>query len=180
MRGDQLARQWRIVRTREASSNGLAIAEIAQREKTGTRTIYRDLEAFQEAGFPLYVEKANARSFIAPFKSKIPLPFALTELIALNSYRDLDCKAFDQAPIPAPIWPQGCRITKGIQSHLIRDSYGKSDIARPDPRPLESWIKVNILMRAGCCSFMDGLPIWVLLDGKLPSGRRLIGMIRKL
>jgi len=50
MRGDQLARQWRVIRAIEASPNGLTVAEIAKREDSGIRTIYRDLEA-QAAGF---------------------------------------------------------------------------------------------------------------------------------
>jgi hypothetical protein len=45
MRGDQLAGQWRDIRAIEASPNGLTVTEIAQREETGIRTIYRDLEA---------------------------------------------------------------------------------------------------------------------------------------
>jgi predicted DNA-binding transcriptional regulator YafY len=49
MRGDQLARQWRIIRAIEASPSGLTVAEIAKRETTGIRTIYRDLEALQPA-----------------------------------------------------------------------------------------------------------------------------------
>ena len=53
MRGDQLARQWRIIRAIEASPKGLTVTEIAQREETGIRTIYRDLGALQAAGFPL-------------------------------------------------------------------------------------------------------------------------------
>ncbi len=75
MRGDQLARQWRIIRAIEASTNGLTVTEIAQREETGIRTIYRDLEALQGAGFPLYterVEKANRWAFVDTFKFKIP------------------------------------------------------------------------------------------------------------
>jgi len=47
MRGDQLACQWRVIRAIEASPNGLTVAEIAKREETGIRTIYRDLEALQ-------------------------------------------------------------------------------------------------------------------------------------
>ena len=50
MRGDQLAGQWRDIRAIEASPNGLTVTEIAQREETGIRTIYRDLEAFQPKG----------------------------------------------------------------------------------------------------------------------------------
>ncbi len=46
MRGDQLAR-WSMIRAVEANSNGLTVAELAKREETGIRTIYRDLEALQ-------------------------------------------------------------------------------------------------------------------------------------
>ena len=61
MRGDQLARQWRIIRAIEASPNGLTVTEIAHREETGFRTVYRDLEALQPAGFP-YPCHAKAQS----------------------------------------------------------------------------------------------------------------------
>ena len=52
MRGDQLARQWRVIRAIEASPGGLTVAEIAEREETGIRRIYRDLEPLQAGGFP--------------------------------------------------------------------------------------------------------------------------------
>jgi hypothetical protein len=73
MRGDQLARQWQMIQA-SASLNGLTIAEIAQREETGIRTIYLDLEPFQASGFPLYTQrvgKATRWPFIASFKFKI-------------------------------------------------------------------------------------------------------------
>jgi hypothetical protein len=75
MRGDQLARQWRVIRAIEASPGGLTVAEIAKREETGIRTIYRDLESLQAAGFPLYterVDRVNRWAFIDTFKFKIP------------------------------------------------------------------------------------------------------------
>ncbi len=50
MRGDQLARQWRIIRAIEASPSGLTVTEIAEREETGIRTIYWDLEALHSPG----------------------------------------------------------------------------------------------------------------------------------
>ncbi len=92
MRGDQLARQWRIIRAIEASPNGLTITEIAQREETGIRTINRDLEALQTAGFPLYTEKiewANRWPFIDPFKFKILPLFTLTGLRSLYFHKEL-------------------------------------------------------------------------------------------
>ena len=75
MRGDQLARQWRIIRAIEANPIGLSVTQIAQREETGIRTIYRDLEALQAAGFSQYpekVKKANRWAFTDTFKFKIP------------------------------------------------------------------------------------------------------------
>jgi predicted DNA-binding transcriptional regulator YafY len=92
MRGDQLARQWRIIRAIEASPNGLTVTKIAQREETGIRTIDRDLEALQAGGFPLYtqrVERTNCWTFIDTFKFKIPPLFTLTELMSLYFYKDL-------------------------------------------------------------------------------------------
>ena len=82
MRGDQLGRQWRIIRAIEASPNELAVTEIAQREETGIRSIYRDLEALQAAGFPLYTERAersNRWTFIDTFKFKIHLSFPIAK-----------------------------------------------------------------------------------------------------
>jgi len=68
MRGDQLARQWRIIRAIETSPSGLTVSEIAKREETGIRTIYRDLEALQPA--------SHAKAQSAPSKrSTLLLPF---------------------------------------------------------------------------------------------------------
>jgi len=71
MRGDQLARQRRVIRAIEASPKGLTVTEIAQRKETGFYAIYQDLEALQSAGFPLYnekVERATRWAFIDTFK----------------------------------------------------------------------------------------------------------------
>jgi predicted DNA-binding transcriptional regulator YafY len=92
MRGDQLARQWRIIRAIEANPDGLTVAEVARREETGIRTIYRDLEVLQAAGFFLYterVERSNRWDFLDTFKFKIPPPFTLTELMAAFFYEDV-------------------------------------------------------------------------------------------
>ncbi len=91
MRGDQLARQW-YFRAIEASPNRLTAAEIVEREEAGRRTIYWDLEALQAAGFPFYSEKiepSNRWAFIDNIKFKIPLSFAITELVSLYVYRYL-------------------------------------------------------------------------------------------
>ena len=90
MRSDQLARQWRIIRAIEASPNGLTAAELGQREVNSLRTIYRDLEDLQEAGFPFVpekVEKANRWVLAETYKTKTPPHFFLTELMSLYLYQ---------------------------------------------------------------------------------------------
>jgi predicted DNA-binding transcriptional regulator YafY len=92
MRGDQLARQWRILRLIESSHTGLTVAEIADHEEVSLRTAYRDLEALQDAGFPLYCEKfeqANRWAFVDTFRFRVPQPFSMTELMSLHLYSDL-------------------------------------------------------------------------------------------
>jgi predicted DNA-binding transcriptional regulator YafY len=82
MRGDQLASHWRIMLAIEASPNGLTVTEIAQREETGFRTIYHDLEVLQSAGFHLCtvrVDRANRWAFKDAFKSKIPPSFPIAK-----------------------------------------------------------------------------------------------------
>ncbi len=55
---DQLGRQWKIIQTLIASKMGKSAAELARME-IYMRTLYRDLEALQVAGFPIYTEKVD-------------------------------------------------------------------------------------------------------------------------
>ncbi len=92
MRGNQVIRQWRLLRHIEASSNGLTINELSELEGISLRTAYRDLEVLQEAGFPLHykrVERANRWRFVDTYHFQLPLPFTLTELMSLYVYKDL-------------------------------------------------------------------------------------------
>lgn len=52
MRGEQLSRQWRILRVIESRAHGITVAELAAQEDCSPRTIWRDLAAIQAAGFP--------------------------------------------------------------------------------------------------------------------------------
>jgi predicted DNA-binding transcriptional regulator YafY len=97
MRGTQLARQWKILRLLESRKRGLTVAELASELNVPPRTVYRDLEAVQEAGFPLYTEREGRSSYwrlVDGFKSSLPLPFTVTELMALHMSRDI-LRVFD-------------------------------------------------------------------------------------
>ena len=92
LRGDQISRQWRILRHLESSRKGLTAAQIAEVGDVSLRTAYRDLEDLQSSGFPLYCEeeeKGRRWQLIESYKAGIPPPFTLTELMSLHLGRDL-------------------------------------------------------------------------------------------
>ncbi len=91
-RGDQLGRQWHIIQGLLSSRRGKSTADLAAELGCHSRTIYRDLEALQLAGFPIYNERVDGRSLWAVLetaKQQIPVPFNLTELMALYFSRGL-------------------------------------------------------------------------------------------
>jgi predicted DNA-binding transcriptional regulator YafY len=61
-RSAESIRQWKILRTLEASRHGETVAALARQHDVTERTIWRDMEALQEAGFPLTNEKRDGRS----------------------------------------------------------------------------------------------------------------------
>ncbi|MFP3871074.1 MAG: helix-turn-helix transcriptional regulator [Syntrophobacteria bacterium] len=91
-RDDQLSRQWRILRMLEESRRGFTVSELARELNCVRRTVYRDLEILQEAGFPIYTERdgrASRWAFIDTFRFHLPVPFSSIELMALYFSRDL-------------------------------------------------------------------------------------------
>ena len=91
-RGDQLARQWRIIQTLISARHGKSVAGLAQDLGCHTRTVYRDLEALQVAGFPIYTDKVDGKnvwSLLDTAKDSIPIPFSLPELMALYFSRGM-------------------------------------------------------------------------------------------
>lgn len=92
MRGDQLSRQWQILRHIEVNQNGATASEISSLGGVSLRTAYRDLSDLQHAGFPLYAEKDDRGArwkFVDSYRLKMPQPFSLTELMSLHLSRDV-------------------------------------------------------------------------------------------
>jgi predicted DNA-binding transcriptional regulator YafY len=85
-RGDQLARQWKILQTLISSRRGKSVSDLADELESHWRTVYRDLEALQIAGFPIYTEKIDGKNLwtiLDSTKHNVPIPLSLTELMAL-------------------------------------------------------------------------------------------------
>jgi predicted DNA-binding transcriptional regulator YafY len=85
-RGERLGRQWRIIQLLVSARRGWSAADLASELDCNPRTVYRDLEALQLAGFPLYTDKTEGKnlwSVLDTVKHQMPMPFSLTELMAL-------------------------------------------------------------------------------------------------
>jgi predicted DNA-binding transcriptional regulator YafY len=85
-RGDQLGRQWQLIQHLIQAPKGLGAAELARRLGCHVRTIYRDLEALQVGGFPLYNDQREGRNLWAlldTVQDQIPIPLSPRELLAL-------------------------------------------------------------------------------------------------
>jgi len=91
-RGDQLGRQWKIIQTLISSRRGKSAADLSSDLDCHPRTVYRDLEALQVAGFPIYNERVEGKhlwSLLDTLKHHIPIPFSLPELMALYFSSDM-------------------------------------------------------------------------------------------
>ena len=88
-RNAEVIRQWNVLRELEASRRA-TISGLAQKMDVTTRTIRRDLEALQVAGFPIFDELVDSQRFwkldTKPFRN---LSLNLPELYALYFSRVL-------------------------------------------------------------------------------------------
>jgi predicted DNA-binding transcriptional regulator YafY len=92
-RGDQLVRQWRLIQLIDRAE-GVGIDEAVRELGRNRRTVFRDLEVLQEAGFPIFSERADdgRRSVwrvVEEFRRSLPLKLTLAEVAALVMSREL-------------------------------------------------------------------------------------------
>src|SRR5713101_308069 len=92
-RGNQLARQWQLLQLIDHPT-GIAVDDAARKLGCTVRTIWRDLEVLENAGFPLYNDKeVDGRRSIwkmqENFKLGLPVKLSLAETAALLMSRDL-------------------------------------------------------------------------------------------
>jgi predicted DNA-binding transcriptional regulator YafY len=91
MRGDQLARQWRLIQRLANSRFGVSLDDLAGELECVKRTVYRDLDALMFAGFPVLSEKRDGRVFYR-FLDGFRMggsPFTPDEILALAFGEDL-------------------------------------------------------------------------------------------
>lgn len=92
MRGDSLVRQWRILMLLAQSCEGHSALDIADKLGEPVRTIYRDLDTLQRAGFPFYTCRVGRQSrwkLMDGFRGMGTVPITMDELHVLEVARCL-------------------------------------------------------------------------------------------
>jgi predicted DNA-binding transcriptional regulator YafY len=91
LRNAEVVRQWKILKRIEAGRYTSTQA-LAEEHGVTERTIRRDIEALQEAGFPLYDDRADGRRIwrlVDGYKQRVTQTFSLAELAALYFGKNL-------------------------------------------------------------------------------------------
>ncbi len=141
-RNAEVIRQWTILREIEAArSAGVTIDELAARCHVTTRTIRRDLQALEEAGFPLYDDRSRddgrTRWTISgqAFKG-LAAGLTLSELSALYFSRSL-VESLAGTPFVDDVRSAFEKLTAGLTPHMQRflDQLPRVLTAKAPPHP---------------------------------------------
>ncbi|MCM2256311.1 MAG: transcriptional regulator [Vicinamibacteria bacterium] len=136
MRNAEVIRQWRILKTIEAGRY-TSSKELADEHGVTERTIRRDIEALQEAGFPLYDDETGGRRIwrlVDGYRQRVTQTFTLSELAALHFGKNL-MSILVGAPFGSDLETAFDKIRGALPEKALPYLARISDLfaARPDP-----------------------------------------------
>ena len=136
MRNAEVIRQWKILKTIEAG-RFTSTARLAAAYGVTERTIRRDIEALQEAGFPLYDDRANGKRvwrLVEGYRQKLVQGFTLSELTALYFSRNM-LSFLGGAPFGQDLESAFAKIREALPAKSLPFLSRIQDVfsARPDP-----------------------------------------------
>ncbi len=136
MRNAEVIRQWRILKTIEAG-RFTSSAKLAHEFGVTERTIRRDIEALQEAGFPIYDDRANGKKvwrLVEGYRQKLDQGFSLSELAALYFSRNM-LSFLGGAPFGQDLESAFAKIREALPQKSLPFLSRIQDLfsARPDP-----------------------------------------------
>ncbi len=141
-RGDQLTRQWTLVRLL-ASRYGRTLAQLQAELDVGKRTAQRDIAVLEIAGFPITSEQRNGTvfwHFMEGFRAEAPVSLTLTEQMALYFSKGL-LRPLQGSPIyeslesalqkiGAALPPQSFQFLRGLDQAISVQTTGFKDYSR--------------------------------------------------
>lgn len=137
-RGDQLGRQWIIIQRLMTTLGGVSARDLADVLDCHRRTVYRDLEALQVAGFPLYTEETASGprwKMLDAGRRQMPLPLDMTELMALYLSRGM-LSAIHGGVFADAVASLFAKIKSILppETHAFLDRFGQAVAIRQSPR----------------------------------------------
>jgi predicted DNA-binding transcriptional regulator YafY len=138
-RNTEVIRQWTILREIERARGGVTIDELAALCAVTTRTIRRDLQALEEAGFPLYDDRAHDdgktrwRVNGQAFKG-FTAGLTVSELCALYFSRTL-VESLSGTPFRGDVESAFEKLSNGLTPHMRQfvDQLPRVIATKPDP-----------------------------------------------
>jgi len=136
MRNAEVIRQWKILKTIEAGRY-TSSAKLAAANGVTERTIRRDIEALQEAGFPLYDDRVNGKKvwrLVEGYRQRLVQGFTLSELTALYFGRNM-LSFLGGAPFARDLESAFAKIREALPAKSLPFLSRIQDLfaARPDP-----------------------------------------------
>src|SRR5512141_1951490 len=136
MRNAEVIRQWKILKTIEAG-RFTSTAKLGQAYGVTERTIRRDIEALQEAGFPLYDDRVDGKKvwrLVEGYKQRLVQSFSLAELAALYFSRNM-LSFLGGAPFAQDLESAFGKIREALPEKSLPFLSRIQDLfsARPDP-----------------------------------------------
>jgi len=136
MRNAEVIRQWKVLKTVEAG-HFTSTARLAAAHGVTERTIRRDIEALQEAGFPLYDDRADGKKvwrLVEGYRQRLAQGFTLSELAALHFSKNM-LSFLEGAPFGQDLESAFGKIREALPAKSLPFLARIQDLfsARPDP-----------------------------------------------
>jgi predicted DNA-binding transcriptional regulator YafY len=136
MRNAEVIRQWKILKTIEAG-RWTSAGDLASAYGVTERTIRRDIEALQEAGFPLYDDRQDGRKvwkLVEGYRQRLTQSFTLSELAALYFGKNL-LSFLGGAPFAQDLESAFAKIREALPARSLPYLARIQELfsARPDP-----------------------------------------------
>jgi predicted DNA-binding transcriptional regulator YafY len=149
MRNAEVIRQWKILKRIEAGRYTTS-QDLAEEHGVTERTIRRDIEALQEAGFPLYDERNEGRKvwrLIEGYKQRVTQTFTLAELAALYFGRNL-MSFLGGAPFAQDLESAFAKIREALPARSLPYLARIQDLFAARPEPFKDYSKKRDVIAA--------------------------------
>lgn len=142
MRNAEVIRQWKILKRIE-KSRYVTAADLSEEHGVALRTIRRDIEALQEAGFPLYDDREGGRKIwrlMEGYQQRAQATFTMSEMAALYFGRHL-MTILSGAPFAADLDSAFVKIRAALPERSSKYLSKISDLFGAIPFPSKDYSK---------------------------------------